>query len=165
MILTDYYRFERVVTKSKLRLDCTASTASYPTFEEKRATKATKPSINRDGTKIGDLLIYFCDVPTIYNSSVQRKATKSITIKGENLSSVFVPDLGYNYAYGDIKNTADGLLIKFIDFKVINGVPNNGAILEIFVARGKSKDIKAVYNLATDEELNEEMNLLREKAK
>lgn len=39
MILTDYYCFERLASKSKTRLDCTASTMSYPEFEEKRCTK------------------------------------------------------------------------------------------------------------------------------
>ena len=32
-ILTDYYRFERIATKSKTRLDCVASTGSYPELD------------------------------------------------------------------------------------------------------------------------------------
>ena len=42
MILTDYYRFERIKFKSKTRLDCVSSTKTYPQFEEKRADKYTK---------------------------------------------------------------------------------------------------------------------------
>ena len=57
-ILTDYYCFERVATKSKSRMDCTASTGSYPELEKERAIKPTKATEKRDATNIGDLVIY-----------------------------------------------------------------------------------------------------------
>lgn len=44
MILTDYYKFERVAKIAKHRMDCTASTESYPEFENKRAIKEQKGS-------------------------------------------------------------------------------------------------------------------------
>ena len=59
MILTDYYRFERVAKKAKHRMDCTASTESYPEFENRRATKAYRETEKRDAIKIGDLIIYW----------------------------------------------------------------------------------------------------------
>jgi len=162
-ILTDYYKFSRVATKAKLRLDCVASTASYPEFEERRATKATKATEKRDATNVGDLVIYFGDVPEQFGGDVHRKADKSITIKGKNLSSVYVPDPSNNLAYGDVRGTADALLFVFDGVKVINGVILPEGTIEIFVARGKSKDRVPLYNLLADGELDEEMSELRAK--
>ena len=49
MILTDYYRFEKLPNlKSKLRIDCTASTGSYDPLEALR-------------NKVGDLFLYIGD--------------------------------------------------------------------------------------------------------
>lgn len=163
-ILTDYYRFERVATKAKLRMDCTASTGSYPEFEERRATKATRATEKRDATDIGDLVIYFGDVPEQFGGSVHRKADKSVTIKGNNLSSVYVPDPSSNLAYGDMRGTADALLFVFDGLQVVNGVIQAGAAIEVFVARGKSKDRVPLYNLLSDGELDEELSDLRKRA-
>ena len=163
-ILTDYYKFSRVATKAKLRLDCVASTESYPEFEERRATKATKATEKRDATNVGDLVIYFGDVPEQFGGDVHRKADKSITIKGKNLSSVYVPDPSNNLAYGDVMGTADALLFVFDGVEVVNGVIQAGATVEIFIARGKSKDRVPLYNLLSDGELEEELNDLRQRA-
>lgn len=163
-ILTDYYKFCRVATKAKLRLDCVASTESYPEFEEKRATKATRATEKRDATNVGDLVVYFGDVPEQFGGDVHRKADKSITIKGKNLSSVYVPDPSNNLAYGDVRGTADALLFVFDGFEVVNGAIQAGATIEIFVARGKSKDRVPLYNLLSDGELDEELSDLRERA-
>lgn len=163
-ILTDYYKFSRVATKAKLRLDCVASTESYPEFEERRATKATKATEKRDATNVGDLVIYFGDVPEQFGGDVHRKADKSITIKGKNLSSVYVPDPSNNLAYGDVRGTADALLFVFDGVEVVNGVIQAGATVEIFIARGKSKDRVPLYNLLSDGELEEELNDLRQRA-
>lgn len=163
-ILTDYYKFSRVATKAKLRLDCVASTESYPEFEERRATKATKATEKRDATNVGDLVIYFGDVPEQFGGDVHRKADKSITIKGKNLSSVYVPDQSNNLAYGDVRGTADALLFVFDGVEVVNRVIQAGATVEIFIARGKSKDRVPLYNLLSDGELEEELNDLRQRA-
>ena len=162
-ILTDYYKFCRVATKARLRLDCVASTESYPEFEERRATKATKATEKRDATNMGDLVIYFGDVPEQFGGDVHRKADKSITIKGKNLSSVYVPDPSNNLAYGDVRGTADALLFVFDGVEVVNGVIQAGATVEIFIARGKSKDRVPLYNLLSDGELDEELNDLRQR--
>ena len=164
MILTDYYLFERVATKAKTRLDCTASTKSYPTFEENRATRANQATEKRDAISEGDLIIYYNDLPKTFNGEAQRKADKSLTIKGKNLSSVFVPDPASNLAYGDINGTGDAVMLVFHDFTVTNGVVQQGAAVELFIARGKEHEQMAVYNLLSDGELDEEMNLLRNRA-
>lgn len=163
-ILTDYYCFERIATKSKTRMDCTASTKSYPEFEDKRATKANKATEKRDATEIGDLVIYFGDVPEVFGGVVHRKADKAITLKGKNLSSVYVPDPSTNFGYGDVRGTADALLFVFDGLAVVDGLIPNGAAIEVFVARGKSKDRVPLYNLLSDGALDEEMSELRAKA-
>lgn len=163
-ILTDYYCFERIATKSKTRMDCTASTKSYPEFEEKRATKANKATEKRDATEVGDLIVYFGDMPDAFGLDAHRKADKAITLKGKNLSSVFVPDPSTNYAYGDVRGTADALLFVFDGVEVVDGLIPNGAAIEVFVARGKSKDRVPLYNLLSDGALDEEMSELRAKA-
>lgn len=164
MILTDYYRFEKVATKAKMRLDCTASTESYPMFEQSRATKPRKANERFDAIAVGDLVVYFGDVPNNFGGDVHRKADKSLTMKSNNLSSIFVPDPALNLAYGDVRGTSDAILLAYEGFDVVNGKPQQGAILEIFIARGKSKDRIPLYNLLSDGELDEEMNVLRERA-
>lgn len=164
MILTDYYKFTRLATKSKLRLDCTASTRSYPEFEEKRATKATVATDKRDATNLGDLVVYLGNVPERFSGDALRKADKSITLKGNNLSSVYVPEPATNLAYGDVKGTSDALLLVFSGFEIVNGYIQQGATVEMFVARGKSKDRVPLYNLLSDGELEDEMNALRNRA-
>lgn len=159
MILTDYYRFDRQrCNTSKTRLDCTASTESHPTFETARATK------QRGATNVGDLWVYYVDVPMNFGGDVHRKADKSLTLKSKNLSSLFVPEPASNLAYGDIKGTCDAILVVFNGFEVVNGVVQEGGYMEIFIARGKSKDRQPLYNLLSDGQLDEEMSLLRERA-
>ena len=164
MILTDYYRFERVATKAKSRMDCTASTHSYPEFEERKATRANKATEKRDATEVGDIIIYYNDVPTQFGGDVHRKADKSISIKGKNLSSVYVPNVTKNIAYGDFRGTTDALLFVFHNLKVVDGVIQKGSMIEVFVARGKSKDRVPLFELLSDGELDEEISELRQKA-
>lgn len=163
-ILTDYYRFERVAIKAKLRLDCTYSTESYQELEEKRATKATKATEKRDATNVGDLVIYFGDVPDNFGGNVQRKADKSITIKGKNLSSVYVPDLQSGFGYGDFRGTEDALLFVFSNLCVVDGKIQAGAVIEVYIARGEAKNRVPLYCLLSDGELDEEMEALRRRA-
>lgn len=164
MILTDYYRFEKTAPKAKMRLDCVASTGGYTDLEEKRATKTTKESSTRDATNVGDLVIYFGDVPEAFGGSIHRKADKSITVKGKNLSSVFVPDPESGFAYGDFRGTKDALLFVFKDFNVVDGRIQTGGVIEVFIARGMSKDRVPLYNVLTDGGLDEEMEALRQQA-
>lgn len=162
-ILTDCYRFEKVALKSKTRLDCTASTRSYPEFEDKRAAKQIKATDKRDATNIGDLVVYLGDVPEQFGGNAQRKADKSLTIKGKNLSSIYVPNPTNNFGYGDVKGTTDALLFVFDNLIIVDGCIISGG-LDVFVARGKSRDRVSLYNLLCDGELDEEISSLREKA-
>ena len=167
MILTDFYKFERLAVKSKQRLDCTLSTESYNDFEERRATKATKASERLDATNVGDLVIYLGRVPDRFGGNVHQKADMSISIKGKNMSSVYVQSkdaLINGFGYGDFRGTADALLFVFHDCKVVDSVIQAGAVLEVFVARGKSKDRVPLLNLLADGELDEEMQTLRGRA-
>lgn len=164
MILTDYYKFERLATKAKSRMDCTLSTHSYPEFEERTATRANKATDKRDATNVGDIIIYYGDVPTQYGGDVHRKADKSISIKGKNLSSVYVPDVTKPLGYGDFKGTTDALLFVFHNLNVIDGVIQDGSTIEVFVARGKSKDRVPLFELLSDGSLDDEMEALRQQA-
>lgn len=164
MILTDYYRFERVASKAKTRLDCVASTKSYPPFEEKRCTRATKASDKRDAVNNGGLIIYYGNVPDKYKARQERKPDKSISIKGNNLSSVYVPDIEAPFAYGDFANTTDALLFVYDGLADINGAIQAGAVLEVFVARGKTGHQKGLYEMLVDGALDAELAALREQA-
>ena len=163
MILTDYYRFERVAKKAKHRMDCTASTESYPEFENRRATKGYRETEKRDAIKIGDLIIYWVAPDSHMRANRKRKADRSITIKSDNLSSVYnwQREGDYWFAYGDFKGTTDALLFIY-RVKEADAAIQAGAVIEIFVSRGKSNECNTLCNLYTDGELDEEMNALRE---
>jgi len=143
MILTDYYKAEKLPeSKSKMRYDVTASTGNYEPLEALRNKK-------------DELFFYYGDVPDNFNSHVKRQAEKCIT-KGKNISSVFVPDVNLPFAYGDVYNTSDAILIKFSD---------NYTIIEIFVARGQRNNKRNLFFLLSDGELNNEIENLRKNAK
>jgi hypothetical protein len=142
MILTDYYKFEHLPDcKSKMRIDCTASTKSYPEFENIR-------------NKEGKLFVYFGDVPARFGGEVHRKADKAIT-KTKNISSLYVPDVELNFAYGDVKGTMDAVL-------VINN-PDYTEI-EIFVARGQKNNRLNLWQMLSDGQLNDEISEFRAQA-
>ncbi len=139
MILTDYYKFVHLPdSKSKMRRDCVVSTQSYNEFENLR-------------NKAGALFIYFGDLPLSFKGDVHRKADKAIT-KGKNISSIFVPDILLNIAYGDIMGTKDAILILFEeDYKTI----------EMFIARGQKNNRLNLWQMLSDGELNDEISKLR----
>lgn len=163
MILTDLYRFEKKAgTISKLRVDCTASTKSYEPMESKRATKQLRHTDKRDGCNVGDLFVYFGDVPEQFGGDARRKADRALT-KSKNISSIYVPDPQSNLAYGDMKGTADALLFVFHDAEVTDGRLNEGAVIEVFVARGLAKDRMTLYHELADGLLDDEIAALRER--
>lgn len=164
MILTDLYRFEKKAgTISKLRIDCTASTRSYEPLENKRATKGLRHTGKRDGCNVGDLFCYFGDVPEQFGGDAKRKADRALT-KTKNISSIYVPDPCSGLAYGDMKGTADALLFVMQDAEVTDGRLNDGAVIEIFVARGLARNRVALYNELADGLLDDEIAALRERA-
>ena len=162
MILTDYYKFERIAKKAKHRMDCTASTESYPEFENRRATKAQRETERRDAISVGDLIIYWVAPDSHMRANRKRKADRSITIKSDNLSSVYNWQREGDgwFAYGDFKGTTDALLFIY-QVKEVNAAIQKGAVIEVFVARGKSNECNTICNLYSDGELDEEMNTLR----
>ena len=74
----------------------------------------------------------------------------------KNISSVFIPILNKHWlGYGDVKGTQDALLFVF------NG---DYTRMEIFVARGYKNNRKGLFNLLYDNELSEQLDMLRERA-
>ncbi len=147
MILTDYYRFEKLPNqKSKLRIDCTASTFSYNPLEALR-------------NKEGNLFLYIGD-NTHTNAGKERKADLALS-RTTHISSVYNPDLGLPYWYGDMKETTDAFLFVHHNTKFVNGGIQVGAVIELFVARGYRNDRNQLYNALCDGLLDEDMNYLR----
>jgi hypothetical protein len=145
MILTDYYCFERLIGgKSKMRLDCTASTKTYPDFEEK-----------------GFIYIGANDH---VKASRHRKADLSVTSgRGKHITSIFPTDLKNGLAYGDNQGTTDLLLFVSQNFNIeADGRITDGATVEIFIARGKKSEKNQVNNLFLDGQLDIEISALRQ---
>jgi len=139
MILTDYYKFDKFVS-DKDRMDCTASTQNYNEFEATRNKK-------------GQLFIYFCNIPSGFSTDAKRKTDKILTSsKGKNISSVFTPDVTLPFAYGDVKNTTDAILIiRNKDYST----------LEIFIARGQKNNRINLWQMLSSEDLEDEILTLR----
>ena len=142
MILTDYYKGENLPESKKTRYDVTASTRSYEYFETKLKTRT------------GSLAFYFGDIPDRWHFSSKDKPDKAIT-KGDNISSIFVPDVTLPFAFGDIKGTLDAILLVFSD---------SWQMIEIFIARGQKNNRRNLYSLLCDGELENEIESLRKKA-
>ena len=147
MILSDYLRFEKLPNqKSKLRIDCTASTGSYDPLEVLR-------------NKADNLFLYIGD-NTYTQAGKKRKADLALS-KVNHISSVYNPDLNFSYWYGDMKGTADALLFAHHNTVFVNGEIQEGAVIEIFVARGQRNNRSQLYNALCEGELDGEMNTLR----
>lgn len=147
MILTDLYRFEKLPNqKSKLRIDCTASTGSYNPLEALK-------------NKAGDLFLYIGD-NTYTKAGEQRKADLALS-RTTHISSVYNPDLELSYWYGDMKGTADAFLFVHHDTEFVNGGIQAGAVIELFVARGLRNNRTQLYNALCDGEFDEEIERLR----
>lgn len=164
MLLNDYYKFERVATKAKHRLDCTASTKSYKPFEDKRAIKETKASVKRDAISINNLIIYLGFIPLKFKTRARGNASLCLTLAGKNLSSIFIPQINGFVGYGDINNTSDAILVLLKNVQLINGAVCKDAKIEIFVSRGNSRSKELLYNVFLNGNLLEEIKQLRAKA-
>jgi hypothetical protein len=143
MILTDYYKGENLPECKKTRYNVTASTGSYEYFETKLKTKT------------GCLAFYFGDVPPYFRFAGNDKPDKAIT-KGDNISSVFVPDVTLPFGFGDVKNTSDAILLIF---------SKDWQTIEIFIARGQRNNKRNLYHLLCDGELDHDIEKLRTQAK
>ncbi len=161
MILTDYYKFKRVATKSHTRMDCVASTHSYPPFENRRSLSGGKETATRDATIAGAIVAYYTDTPPTYKGQARRKAGKKFNIRNEHISSIYTPDPTSRYGYGDVCGTKDALLIVFKDLNTVNGVIQPDGEIEVFIARGESHNRLPLWNYLSDGGLDSEMNTLR----
>ena len=145
--VTDYYLMERLpeFMKNKTpRFDCTASTGSYPLFEE----MANKSRVKR-------FFCYYNGLPNSFSQHAKNNAEMAIT-NTKNISSVFIPTMNKCWlGYGDVKGTQDALLFVF------NG---DYTRMEIFVARGYKNNRKGLFNLLYDNELADQLDRLRERA-
>ena len=151
MILTDYYKFKKLQGgKSKHRIDCTTSTGGYTPFEQMK-------------NKQGALFCYIGD-NTHTKAGRERKADLALS-KTKHISSVYVPDIGLSFAYGDIQGTSDAMLIIFQNVEFVNGAVVEGSEFEIFIARGQRNNRQQLYNLLSDGELDNEILRLKERAK
>ena len=160
MILSSAYKFKKIANKSKVRMDCVASTKDYEDFEAKRAPKDIKETATRNATRKGALVVYYSETPDAFKSSTQRKPDRSLLIRGTNLSGIYIPDLESDYAFGDVYNTSDALLFIHKNFGITNGRVNENSELIILVARGKKHEQLALYNELADGALDEEIDLL-----
>jgi len=140
MIINDYYKYERGKNqKSKSRLDCAASSKSYPDFELKS-------------------FVYIGE-NTHTKAGIKRKSDLALTSgAGKHVSSIYKPDMERGYAFGDVKGTTDLLLFVTENFSIAaDGTIAEGAIVEVYICRGRKFDKNAVFNLLTDGELNNEI--------
>ena len=153
MILTDYYKYKKIDFKKTGRMDCTASTGTYHDFENTRKRKNGK----------GDLKIYVC------NNAFRLKDPKRdpgliVTLDSRWLTGIFTPDVTLPFAFGDVKGTQDAILFIMQDFKMIDGKVAPGSVLEMFIARGQSKNRIPLYQSLIDGDLDEEIAQLRDEA-
>lgn len=143
MILTDFYRGEHLPDAAKTRFDVTGSAGSYDPFEQ----------IFRN--RKGGLSFYFGDVPDRWHFSSKDRPDKCISQKGDNISSVFVPDVTLPFAFGDVSHTSDAILLIF---------SNDWQVIEIFIARCQKNNRRNLYTLLCDGELDHEIEILRNNA-
>jgi len=144
-LINDYYRYEREQNqKSKGRLNCTASTKSYPDFETKSFVYIGENSHTKAGIK--------------------RKSDLAMTSgAGKHVTSIYKPNMESGFAFGDVKGTTDLLLFVTTNFSMsADGTIADGAIVEVYICRGKKFDKNAVYCLLTDGELNNEIADIKE---
>lgn len=144
-IFTDYYYMEKLPnTRSKLRLDCTASTAGYLPFERLAARGRDKR-----------FKFYYGVVPSRFRVEAARRAGAAIT-DTVPITSVYMPDVRYPHlGYGDMYGTNDALLFVFgADYTTV----------EIFVARGHKWNALNIYLRAADGTLTAEMERIRTQA-
>lgn len=150
MILTDYYRFEKLEgQKSKMRIDCTASTQGYDQLEAMR-------------NKAGILSLYIGD-NTYTKAGQERKADLALS-KTAHISSIYTPDINIPFWYGDFNKTADAALFTCTDVRFVNGGIQPGSVIEIFIARGQRQNRTSLYNMLCDGELSDEVEALRKRA-
>lgn len=145
--LTDYYKLRRLpeyAENKTPRFDCVSSTGSYPQFE-----------FIAQRSRVKRFFVYYNGIPDSFSSNAKNNAERAIT-NTRNISSVFIPTLNKPFlGYGDVRETQDAILFIFsYDYME----------MEIFIARGLKNNQKQLYNLLYDNELFDEITILREKS-
>ncbi len=150
MILTDYYKFVKLEgQKSRMRIDCTASTRSYDTLERYRDKK-------------GLLKLYIGD-NTYTKAGQSGRSDLSLSYK-DHISSIFAPDVKLPCWYGDFHNTADAALLVCHNVAFVDGAIQPGSEIEVFVARGQRANRQGLFNMLCDGDLSDEVEALRKRA-
>lgn len=150
MILTDYYKFVKLDgQKSKMRIDCIASTRSYDMLERYRDKK-------------GQIKLYIGD-NTYTKAGQSGRSDLSLSYK-DHISSIFAPDIKLPYWYGDFHRTADAALFVCHDFAISDNAIRPGSVVEIFVARGQRHNRHGLFNMLCDGDLSDEVEALRKRA-
>lgn len=144
MIITDYYKLQELKVVKSHRFDCVKSTGDYDLFEQ-IAQKA----------KSKCFFCYYGEVPENFSTHAQRKAERVISNKN-NISSVYIPDIHNPLkGFGDVVGTNDAILFLFSeDYKE----------MEMFIARGYKNDVRALFYLFCDGELDDEIKAIRARA-
>lgn len=144
MIITDYYKLERLpeyLENKTPRYDCTASTRSYPMFQQ----MAAKSRVKR-------FFCYYNGVPDTFSDRARNQADRTIT-NTRNISSVFIPNVSKPLlGYGDVRGSRDAILFVFsADYSV----------MELFVARGYKFNQRSLYNHLVNGGLDTEIAQIR----
>lgn len=149
MIVDELYTFEKIGDK-KTRIDCISSTQGYEPFEAMR-------------NKQGDLFFY---LGSSNHTKAGRKHKADLAIsKTKHISSIYIPDVESNLGFGDVRNTEDALLFILHDVKMMNNILQQGAKIDVLVAKGQSNNRQNIYTLLEEGELDEQIETLRTRAK
>lgn len=150
MILTDYYKFVKLEgQKSRMRIDCTASTRSYDTLERYRDKK-------------GLLKVYIGD-NTYTKAGQSGRSDLSLSYK-DHISSIFAPDVKLPCWYGDFHRTTDAALFVCHNFAIADNAIRPGSVVEVFVARGQRYNRQGLFNMLCDGDLLGDIEELRKRA-
>lgn len=148
MILTDYYKLERLpenANKRTPRYDCTLSTKSYRAFEEMAARSRVKR-----------FFCYYNGIPDTFSDRARAQAERAIS-NSNNISSVFIPDLQRSHlGFGDVKGSNDAILFLF---------SKDYSTMELFISRGNKSNQQSLYHYMTEGKLANEMKYLRDTAR
>jgi len=148
MILTDYIKTEKAEGK-KYRYEVTATTESHDYLA---GLFLNKRNPNKGGES-------FNLVPRPKTFKGTDFSDMAITKGSQNITSVYVPDIGQTIAFGDIKGTNDAVIVQF------NSDTESGiTTIELFIARGQKHNKRNLYFLFVDSEFNDEVEYLRNKA-
>lgn len=150
MILTDYYKFAKLPGgKSKMRMDCVASTKSYDGFEALRNKK-------------GELFVYVGD--NTYTQAGERGKSDMALSRGVHITSLCTTDIALPCWYGDFKNTSDAMMMIHTGFDRYDGAIAEGSTIEVFIARGQRSNRHNLFTEFVDGERNDEIEALRQRA-